>query len=272
MSTVMDGLEFSRWWRSHPEAVPRVAWMGVAFRSSKCNADGKRANKFRVERDCQVNSDYLDRITLMVGMAEYGLEQDPFFSRPVSEQVRRTLGGQAAVMVDGWSSVKRGDHVHEGRVRHVYPSTLANLQAKEVASLNGLDDAHVSTKSLKILAITTLEEARGELGLTQQQVASFCDHKSLGGNAAYKQLGDRQSTLSLVVKSKKRALSWGVAAVPVPVAGEPKVPKKRKAAGSSGGSGAGNKKPKVSQMVAVPEVSTGREGKRAVVKPDRLTL
>ena len=124
----------------------------------------------------------------------------------------------------------------------------------------------------RALAITTLEEARGELGLTQQQVASFCDHKSLGGNAAYKQLGDRQSTLSLVVKSKKRALSWGVAAVPVPVAGEPKVPKKRKAAGSSGGSGAGNKKPKVSQMVAVPEVSTGREGKRAVVKPDRLTL
>ena len=175
-------------------------------------------------------------------------------------------------MVDGWSSVKRGDHVHEGRIRHVYPGTLANLQAKEVASLNGLDDAHVSTKSLKILAITTLEEARGELGLTQRQVASFCDHKSLGGNAAYKQLVDKQSTLSLVVKSKKRAVSWGISAVPVPVAAGPKVTKKRYAASSGDSSSVSNKKPRASQSIAAPEASTGREGKRAVVKPDRLTL
>ena len=272
-AVVMDGLELSLWWSAHPEAFPRVEWMGVAFRSSKCNADGKRANKFRVERDCQENCDYLDRILFMVGMAEYSRAQDPFFSRPVSEQVKRTLSRRSASMVDGWSNTKRGDHVHEGRIRHVYPGTLANLMAKEVAHLNGLDDTHVTTKSLKILAITTLEEARGELGLSQMQVASFCDHKSLGGNAAYKQLADKQSVLSLVAKAKKRAVSWGVAAVPELAAPVNKVTKKRKAASSgSTSSSSGTKRSRPTQSVAEPVVSTEREGKRTVVKPVRLTL
>ena len=246
----------SRWWAEHPSASLVAQWMGVAFRSTKTNADGKRANKFRVDRDCVENCEYLDRMRMVAGMGAYERECDPFFSRPVSERVERTLGRQVAGMVDGWSRSKRADHEHEGRVRHVFRDTFANLLAKEIASENGLDDSHVSTKSLKILAITTLEEARAELGLTQGQVAAYCDHKSLAGNAAYKQLADRKTTLSLAAVAPARSSLWGASAVPEPVESQPK--KRALAEGDS---------------VATSSASLGgrqvqlREGKRAVRAP-----
>ena len=259
LPVVKTALAVSLWWCANPSAVLKVVWMGVAFRSTKTNADGKRANKFRVDRDCPENIEYLERILLMVGMAAYEREQDPFFSRPVSEQVRGTLDRRSAVMVDNWSKERRGDHEHEGRTRHVFRDTFANLLAKEVASKNGLDDQHVSTKSLKVLAITTLEEARTALGMSQQQVATFCDHKSLAGNAAYKQLPDKQSTLSLAAKAVKRPMSWGVSAVPEPVLSQSK---KRSREGAEAAAS--------SSTTVVGQETRSRDGKRAIKTPAKL--
>lgn len=254
---VKTAFAVSKWWRANPAARLKIEWMGVAFRSTKTNADGKRANKFRVDRDCAENCDYLDRMLLVIGMAAYERECDPLFSRPVSEKVERTLGREVAVMVDAWSPWMRADHEHEGRTRHVFKEAFANLLAKEVASQNGLDSTHVTTKSLKILAISTLEEARGVLGLSQEQIAAYCDHKSLAGNAAYKQLADRKSTLSLVAVAPVRLESWGASAVPVPVTVGPSKKRKRAAVVAT----------EVQGPVRIVPVIPGREGKREVKIP-----
>ena len=257
---VRTAFAVSKWWSLNPAAVLKVEWMGVAFRSTKTNADGKRANKFRVDRDCLENGEYLDRMLLVVGMGSYDVEHDAFFSRPVSEQVARTLSRRQAVMVDSWGKKLRADYEHEGRIRHVFKDTFANLLAKEVASVNGLDDTHVTTKSLKILAISTLEEARSELGLTQTQVASYCDHQSRAGNAAYKQLRDRKTTLSLVATAAVRPVSWGVSAVPEPVTTKSKKRARKEVVVVAAVSGAS----------LVTRATLNREGKRSIKAPVRL--
>lgn len=250
---VRTAFQLSQWWAANPEGEPYIEWMGIAFRTCKSNADGKRANKFRIERDCVENGEYLDRIKCMVGMAAYNVEYDAFFSRPVSEQVGRTLDRRRVTMVDGWSATKRADHEHEGRWRHVFTESFANMMCKEVASSNGLSDDNVSTKSLKALAITALDEARDELGLSQQQVAAHCDHMSIAGNAAYKLLKDRKSLLSVVAKAAKRPVSWGVSAVPEVAA--PVKSRKRKAS--------------VMTSESVGPAVVERVGKRASAVPER---
>jgi hypothetical protein len=254
---VWTALALSVWWRANFAAVVHLDWMGVAFRTTKSNADGKRANKFRVDRDCAENEAFLDRILLWVGWAGYEVDHDPFFSRPVPEQIGFTLSRARGAMVDDWSAEKRADHEHEGRTRHVYTAAFATLLAKEVATANGLSDVNVSSKSLKVLAITTLEEARAEQGMSLTQVAAYCDHKSLAGNAAYKVLSDRKSTLSLVAVSGRRSTSWGVAAVPAP-------------AESSNPKTGSHKNGRGVKRAATTVIESNRVGKRQVTFPARL--
>ena len=167
MPDFVTAWEFNR--RSNNARVIGMVW---TFWSSKSNQDGKRMVRFQLTNQSEGEKKLLNMLVVFVGFAQFGSPDDIFFSRLHAGLVRGSLGNPSRTEVNR-------------QQRYVYTQKDVNDVVKACATRCNLDPGRFSTKSFKNLGISTLQNNREELNMSEKEVAILFDHSSVGSNRHY---------------------------------------------------------------------------------------
>lgn len=157
---------------SHRSSKGKVIGMIWTFWSSKSNQRGNRLVRHQVTNRSEGERMLLEMCGVFMWFAQFDSPEDIFFSRPQAGRVGGTLG----------TPYRLGNDQHG---RYIYQQKDVSEVVKACASRFGLDPDRFSTKSFKNLGISTLQNNREELGMSEEEVAKYFDHASIGSNRHY---------------------------------------------------------------------------------------